>query len=182
MTSAVQRRRHSHLSSSDTLVVRDQNTSVDRDLAIGALRFAVPVKSFYRVCAYESSPTYAADPLDACKDVPRGIRAAVDAGSVLAHRKPIVSMPLRSTSGAVLTGATIGWTTPLGTQPQFKDGGVSGQVVSVLPVPGTNVYCEIKAPKGFLFVNPQCGAMELDWDTVYTRTLVHEPEPKVSIP
>lgn len=53
--------------------------------------------------------------------------------------------------------------------------------VSVVPAPSTAVYCETKAPTGYAFIEPRCASIDVTWDRVYTRTLTHEPLPKLPL-
>ena len=165
-------------SSSDTVTVWD-NTSKDEDKVSGLFRISVPLSTSYKVCEHGAAPSLVAEGFpDSCKTF-TGPTKLIDAGTFVARRRPIVALLLRSTNGDTLrTGATVGWTTSLGTQQTNSDHTGVGQIVSVLPAPSTAVYCETKAPIGYAFIEPRCAAIDVEYDRVYTRTLTHKPLPK----
>ena len=162
----------------DTVAVRD-NHFPDKDLGLAQYEFTVPTRDTYKVCVVGSSATLVADGFtDACKTVLRR-GSSIDVGTVIAHRRPIVILQFRNTTGALIGGAIIGWTTsPLGTQQTNSDTDNDGSIVSVIPGESTAVYCETKAPTGYRFVNPQCAALNVTWDQTYFRVLTHELLPK----
>ena len=167
-------------SPTDTVVVLD-NLLPDKDLDFGEYGFAVPARASYKVCAAGSGTTLVTVGFaDECKTVYRGWRGSLDVGTVIAHRKPVVALHTRDMNNQLIGGATIGWTTTLGTQQTVGDPDNDGFMVSILPGPSTAVYCETKAPTGYQFVNPVCAALDVTWDQNYTRVLKHELLPKQS--
>jgi len=164
----------------DTVTIAD-NSALDRDPTTGRFTVTVPIRSFYTVCAVGSSKTFVTDGFpDGCHTISGG-KQSVDV-AVVAHRRPIVQLFLRNTSGSLITGATIGWTTSLGTQQTDSDAETPGRIFSILPGASTAVYCETVAPLGYRFIDPQCVAMEVTWDTVYMVTLTHQKLPKTPLP
>jgi len=164
----------------DTVTIAD-NSALDRDLSTGRFTVTVPIRSSYKVCAVGSSKTFVtAGFVDACQTISGGSNS-VDV-AVVAHRRPIVQLFPRNTSGGSITGATIRWTTSLGTQQTDTDAATPGRIFSIIPGASTAVYCETVAPFGYRFIDPQCVAMEVTWDTVYFVTLVHQKLPKLPLP
>ena len=164
-------------SPTDTVAVRDQHFP-DKDPRLGKYQFTVPARDTYKVCVVGSTPTLVADGFaDACKTVLRR-GASMDVGAVIAHWRPFVILQLRNTTGALVGGATIGWTTTLGTQQTNSDDNNDGSILSVLPGETTAVYCETTAPPGYQFIDPRCVALNVTWDQTYFRALTHELLPK----
>jgi len=164
-------------SPTDTVPVQDQHFP-DKDPGLGKYKFTVPSRATYKVCVVGNTPTLVADGFaDACKTVLRR-GTSMDVGAVIAHWRPFVILQFRNANTVLIGGATIGWTTTLGTQQIDSDGNNDGSILSVLPGETTAVYCEITAPPGYQFVNPQCAALNVTWDQTYFRALNHELLPK----
>lgn len=163
----------------DTVTIAD-NSALDRDVSTGRFTVTVPIRSSYKVCAVGSSKSFVtAGFVDACQTISGGSNS-VDV-TVVAHRRPVVQLQLRNASGGLITGATISWTTSLGTQQTDSDAATPGRIFSIIPGASTAVYCETVAPFEYRFIDPQCVAMEVTWDTVYFVQLVHQKLPKPPI-
>lgn len=167
------------------------NSSADWDGTTGIISVYVPRAATLHVCLGNDTQNFAIEAMESyCNDVP-GNTSTVDAGSLVMHRYPKVSIALQDMNGNKVVGATLqisdlsqgfnkkaedGYINDL-------DGLVNGNITVKLNRPGTYTWCETVAPTtpGTALANPSCGTFKASWD-LYTYMVIKHPKKMVPIP